>query len=239
MPANTHLRWVEVKDFSPGLWENADWLMPSSAAQTLTDAYPQPGGGLRAFYRPSALSVSGVVDITKERVIGLFARGNLGLRSGGVGSSVDRYMMTYMFDNAAGAGSKARPKLYRMDGSNAESTWTQIFVTSGVTQFNFATSDNNAPRQCSFRFFRLSAGSPNDQHVIFSVRYTGAATGGPGLYRLNYNDLSSAQRAVEIVSSVSGGDEPERRACDVPSAHPRGRTVALNNERIIFRAPAP
>lgn len=204
MPDTRNLRWVEISTFSPGLWENADWLMPAGAAQTLLDAYPQPGGGLRAFYRPSALSVSGIADITKERVIGLFARGGLSLRSG-VGSAVDRYMMTYSFDAGAGAGSKARPKLYRMDGTNSETTWTQIFVTSGATQFNLATNDNNAPRQTSFKFFRLSSGSPNDQHVIFVVRYTGAATGGPGLYRLNYNDLSAAQKAVEIVSSVTGG----------------------------------
>src|SRR5690606_27209185 len=104
---------------------------------------PQEGGGLRAFMKGSALSVSGIADITKERVIGLHARGGIPVRSGNPTDLTDRYLLTYSFDPGASAGSKARPKLYRMDGSNNETTWTQIFATSGTTQFAAATDDNN------------------------------------------------------------------------------------------------
>lgn len=205
MPVNTHLKLIEITDFAPGLWEASDWLMPASGAQEMTDCYPQPGGGLRAFFKGTAVSVSGIADITKERPIGLHARGGVPLRSGAPGDGIDRYLMTYSFDAAALAGQKARPKLYRMDGSNAEATWTQIFVTSGTTQFSFATDDNNAPQKVNFRFFRLSAGSPNDKYVLLSLLYV-APLGQPGagLYRLNYNDLSSALKAIIITTAVSG-----------------------------------
>lgn len=185
MPVNTHLQVLEITDFSPGLWENADWLMPASGAQEMIDCYPQPGGGLRAFFKATSLSVSGVADITKERVIGVYSA------SGSAG--VDRYLMTYVFDSGAGSGTKARPKLYRMNVS--ESTWTQIFVNSGTTQFNFASSDNNSPLRAGFRRFRLSDGTA---YVMLVARYVGTQDGaGAGLYRLNQADSSSAQKAVD------------------------------------------
>jgi hypothetical protein len=205
MPVNDHLTWSEVKDFSPGLWEADDWLMPATAAQTMTDCYPQEGGGLRAFYAPTSLSVSGLVDPTNERVIGLHARGGIAARSGAPADATDRYLMTYRFNAAAGAGTKALPLLYRMDGTNNETTWTEIFINSGILTLQFATNDNNAPRQGSFRFFRQIAGSPNDSYVIAAVRYVGAqgAGRGAGIYRLNYNDLSSVQKAIEITPSFT------------------------------------
>lgn len=54
MPANTHLEWFEVREFG-GLWTNADRsMMPANAAQVMSGCHPQPGGGLRAFYKASA-----------------------------------------------------------------------------------------------------------------------------------------------------------------------------------------
>ena len=53
MPANHHLEWFEIKEFG-GLWTaGASSLMPADRAQVLSGAHPQPGGGLRAFLRPT------------------------------------------------------------------------------------------------------------------------------------------------------------------------------------------
>lgn len=204
MPVDRHLQKTELTDFAPGLWENADWLMPASAAQVMQDCYPQPGGGLRAFFKKTAVSTAGIVAPTLERPIGLFVRGGVAARAGGT-DLADRYLCTFFFNAAAGAGSKARPRLYRMDGTNGETTWTQIFKTSGSTEFAFAANDANSAQQTSFRFFRQSSGSPNDQWVIMCVRYQGGDT---GLYRLNYNDLSTVQKAIQLTSSATGITSP-------------------------------
>lgn len=231
MPVNTHLRVVEITDFSPGLWENAAWLMPANAWQEMTDCYPQPGGGLRAFFKGTDLSVSGIANISKERVIGLHARGGVPLRSGAAGDGVDRYLATYLFDSAAASGSRARPRLYRMDGSNGETTWTQIYDTSGTTEFAFAANDNNAPQKASFRFFRLNSGSPNDKYVLMVLRYVGSDS---GLWRLNYNDLSSAQKAIKLTTTTAGSVDG---AGAIATAQARVLVAASNSERIAWSNP--
>lgn len=203
MPSNRHLTVREISDFSPGLWENADWLMPPSGAQEMSDCYPQVGGGLRAFFKGTDLSASGITNASQERVIGAYARGGVPLRSGAAGTGVDRYLMTYR----ASAGAY-RPRLYRMDGSAGDSTWTQVYVDAGTNEFNAATSDDNTPDKAAFRFFRLAAGSPNDAYVILSMKYRAATTRGPGIYRLNYNDATASQKAVELTTSVAGSARP-------------------------------
>lgn len=73
MPVNSHLQWIEVKDFSKGLWNGQDYLMPADAFQTMQDCYPRHEGGLRAFFKPSTttLTLSGLGDATNERVVAL------------------------------------------------------------------------------------------------------------------------------------------------------------------------
>lgn len=209
MPSDKHLQVVEIATFTPGLWTStSQYLMPGTAAQIMQDCYPQPGGGLRAFFKASSLSVSGINKISAERVIGLHAKGGTPARSGTPSDTTDRYLVTYQNDGSLSVGSRCRPRLYRMDGSNSETTWTEINVTSGSTLFNLATNDNNAPQKSSLLFFRNTAGTPNDKWVMLVMRYVAAVTRGSGLYRLNYNDLSAAQKAIEIVSSVTDATNP-------------------------------
>lgn len=230
MPVHSHLKPIEIKDFSPGLWTNDDWLMPASGAQQIVDCYPQPGGGLRAFYKATAISTAGIVAPTKERALAVHGRGGIPARSGAPVDLTDRYLMTYLFDAAAGAGSKARPRLYRMDGSNGETTWTQV-KKPAAAEFGFATNDNNAPSRPRFRFFRLSAGAPNDQKVLLQLLYVGADS---GLYSLNYNDLSAAQVATLQSTLVTGATNPSG-----PLAIHQARVVifAGNSERMVWSDP--
>lgn len=62
MPVTDHLAWAEIRDFSPGLWTASPHLMPASAAQQMDNCYPDPGGGLRAFWRttPNGLTSTGL-----------------------------------------------------------------------------------------------------------------------------------------------------------------------------------
>lgn len=205
MPVNNHLSAIEITDFAPGLWEASSHLMPPTAAQTMLNCHPQPGGGLRAFYKGTGMTTTGIANPTQERVLGLYARGSLDVRAGvGLGQEVDYYLMTYRY--ASGA---TRPMLYRMDGTNGETSWTRIYRASGTNELTAASSDNNAPQKATFRYFRLLTGAPNDNYVVVSLVYLTAYDGtGRGLYRMNYNDLSSAQKMINLSTSISGDTYP-------------------------------
>lgn len=216
MPAQqSHLRWIEIRDFAPGLWEKADWLMPPTAAQTLTDAYPQQGGGLRAFFKPTALSTTGIVDPTKERVIGLTARL--------VENESDRFLMTAWYDPAAGSGLKSKARLYRMNEAASETTWTQVFKTSGTTEF--ASSDTETVLKGSFRTFTLADGT---RRVVFVLRTTNDS----GLYRLNVADSSATIKAIKIDTSASGNASPD----DALTIH-QARIMVAHDGRLMWSDP--
>lgn len=230
MPVHSHLKPIEIKDFTPGLFTDNDWLMPANGSQRMVDCHAQVGGGIRAFYKATAISTTGIVAPTKERALAVHGRGGVPARSGAPSDLTDRYLLTYLFDAAAGAGSKARPRLYRMDGSNGETTWTQIFKPASA-EFAFATSDNNAPSKARFRYFRLSSGTPNDQKVLLQMLYVGTDA---ALWSLNYNDLSSAQIATVQQTLVANATRP----CGPLAIH-EARVVigAGNSERIVWSDP--
>ncbi len=70
MPVNDHLKWVEIKDFSKGLYDGQDFLIPPDAFAVMEDCYPRVGGGLRAFYKSdtTSLPTTGVDSISAERI---------------------------------------------------------------------------------------------------------------------------------------------------------------------------
>lgn len=197
MPVNQHLTWVEIKDFTPGLYTNSDWLMPANASQQLVDAFPQVGGGLRAFFKGSPYTVSGIGTPSLERVIGLHARGSVNFRVP-IGTGADRYLSTYYFNAAGSAGSKGKVKMYRLDESNGDTVWTELTKVGGGT-LAFSSVDSNSPDKTSFRFFRQLAGSPNDQWIIAVIRYTG---GDGGIYRLNYEDSPNHLVLIKMLNGT-------------------------------------
>lgn len=221
MPTDRHLKLNEIIDFSGGLWEVNDWLMPANAFQEMTDCYPQSGGGIRAFFKSTAISASGIAEASIETPIGLFARGGIPLRSSGLGNGVDRYLMT--FKKATGA---YRPRLYRMDGSNNETTWTQIYHTSGTTEFNTETGDNNGQQKCTFRYFKTSAGV---EYVLFTLAYNSTTPGGFGLWRVDYATVSSALKAIEISPPITGATRPNG-----PIAVHQARVFVEGGENILI-----
>jgi len=67
MPANDHLTWDEIRDFSGGIYTSADFLMPASGFQVMQDCYPRGKTGLRAFFKPTTLPTTGIGSTTLER----------------------------------------------------------------------------------------------------------------------------------------------------------------------------
>ena len=115
MPANDHLQWVEIKDFSGGLWTRDSFLVPPNAAQEMHDCHPVPGGGLRAFYRQQPFSSTSAptnvgLDPANEIYLGVFCN-----PSSGINSTNDHYIMAWNTTTRV-------PKLYH----SAYGDWTNI-----------------------------------------------------------------------------------------------------------------
>lgn len=198
MPVNNNLEWTTIQDFAPGVYTVGEWLIPANAAQQMDNCYPQPGGGLRAWFKQDSITTTGITDISRERVLGIYTRGGIPLRSGAAQAGPDRYLLTYYYNSGATPGQKAQPRLYRMDTTNGDTTWSQILQT-GPTGFAYATGDNNSPEIGSFTFFRTLTGAPNDQYVIMTLRYNGSdAT----IWKLNYNPAGSAQVAEKVATDI-------------------------------------
>lgn len=78
MPVNRHLRWAEIRDFTPGLWTVDDWQMPAGAAQQMEDVIPDFGGGLRASMKGVAVTTTGLPTGSGISVAGLYLVGGQG-----------------------------------------------------------------------------------------------------------------------------------------------------------------
>lgn len=156
VPANRHLTWAEIRDFSPGLWEASDWLVPPGGAQTLTDAYPQSGGGLRAWFKPTTLASAGIG--ASERIIGFFAYGapHRTLPT----DAVDYYCVTYHSSTFV-------PRIYRWDQTDAAETQWRLMAT-------LTAGANNSPQQVRFHAYVLTAGTIR---IHASIGYSGSNTG--------------------------------------------------------------
>lgn len=178
-PANGHLNWVEVRDFTPGLWEVGDWLVPAGGAQELTDAYPQPGGGLRAFFKPSVLAATGIG--TNERIIGLYGYGapHRSLATEGV----DYYCVTY-------SSTDFRPRIYRWDQTDAAETQWRLMATLAA-----ATGSNNAPKSAHLTAYVLTAGTVR---IVASIGYIGTDT---GIWAATQTTAGAAQTWAKIAGT--------------------------------------
>lgn len=118
MPTDGQLSWAEIRDFSAGLWTVNDQLIPPNGAQVMTDCFPSPAGGLRAWFKATSFTTSGISNTTLERPRFLFAHENYD----GAGHN-DNYLLTYNT-------SDTRCRLYRMDEASS-AVWTQIQLHAG------------------------------------------------------------------------------------------------------------
>lgn len=169
MPVNDHLNWFEITDFAPGLFDRyptvgARVFVPSNGATLMTDCYPQPEGGLRAFIKPSDISTSGIS--ATDRPTGILVRGGVSSRSVPGADSFDAILP--VMDS-----SDFKFRIKRMDGSNGESTWK--------TEHTSAAATNAAHRQSELDIFRTTAGAI---YYVVVGRSITAAVG--GLYTVAY-----------------------------------------------------
>lgn len=191
MPGTEGLTPVLVQDFSPGLYNASDWLVPAKGWQLMQDCYPQVGGGLRAFYKATPFSTSGIVHAADERIIG--AGGFSTLLARDLGSTqFDRYIVTYDVHT----GGAFLPRVYRMDGTNHETTWSVLTNSSGGVPLT--STAGNAPGKASFRIFTQTNG---DLHMLIVIRYGGSNN---GLWRILQTDLSATAAILHDLNAALG-----------------------------------
>lgn len=172
MPIDSHLSWAEIRNFSPGLWTIGKEIMTPNAAQQMTDCYANPGGGLRAWFKPSTITTSGLVNAAQEACAGFFSRDGIPNRAGpGVGS--DFYMLTINFTTGV-------CRLYRMDQTNSATTWSVIKTFAAVTA-------PGLPHWATWAVLNLNSGAV---HVLMSLFQTSTDD---GVWSVNYSDGAVAK----------------------------------------------
>lgn len=125
MPVNKHLNWVELTDFTKGLYDEQastkQLLGPSGALVVCQDYEPRQEGGLRAFFKGASLATTGLTSPTTAQCNGIWAAASLADRPGkSLDLGYDRFV------SYTGADFKAR--LGRMDGTNEETTWKAAYT---------------------------------------------------------------------------------------------------------------
>src|ERR1700693_2547097 len=130
MPATQSLQWVDVNDFTPGLWEESaaynKFATPPNAFRTLDDYQPLKGGGLRAGPIATTISLAGGLG-ANEVPIGVFARGGMVSAFAGRNNGTTDIVLVTM----NGADNKFR--IYRLDGTVAAPAWSLRFTSAANT----------------------------------------------------------------------------------------------------------
>lgn len=125
----------------------------------MDDCYPQPETGLRAFFKSTSVTTSGLVHASDEYCTGIFVVSGYQRRSGTGGQGANGtgtvwYMTTW--DD-----SRNVALFYRMDGTGGQTTWEHLHTTA-------STADNAGSRyQTSFAHFVQEDGT---DYVIVALR---------------------------------------------------------------------
>lgn len=112
-----HYEWMELKDFSAGMWTANDWQIPPTGAALLEDCYPLPGGGIRAFGKFGELTNSGIGN--DEEILAFWVEDHV--------AGPDYICITT---------TGAAQKLYRMNVAAGATTWTTVKTFSLTANFS-------------------------------------------------------------------------------------------------------
>lgn len=192
MPATQSLQWVDIDDFTPGLWEETaaynKFATPVNAFRILDDYMPLKGGGLRPSPLASTISLSGVG--ASEEIFGVFARGGIARTGAGTNALISTDIVLVTFKD-----SDSKFRIYRLDGTVITPAWSLRF-TSAACSDNFHT-----PVQ--FAYFQDTSGV---MWYLMSIEVNGAVR---GLYSMRL-DLTVASNTGNdgLVAKISGDYGP-------------------------------
>lgn len=164
MPVDNHLKWSEIRDFSAGLWTVNSQMMPAGGAQTMSDCFPAPSGGLKAWFKATTFTTTGIGSVTLESPRMLFAHENVD----GAGNN-DYYLLTYK-------ASDTKLRLYELNEQKGDVAWTQIklFAAGNDPGFINATAYVDSLANL-YMMFGIGAGGGADSGV-WGATYTPGST---------------------------------------------------------------
>ena len=164
---------------------------PPLAFVTLQDYVPQKGGGLRPFFQGIAVGNSGIG--TDEQCMGIYARNGAATRPGKTGGGSDSFDALCVTISE----SDFKVRIYRMDQSNDETTWTAIKTTAAVV-----TSSVGHQPTC-FAFFQRKDGTVV---YLLSIFVTDAAVS--GLYSVGYAAGTHGSSPDNVVTRLQAYNGP-------------------------------
>lgn len=174
MPTDRHLEVIEISDFAPGLWTaGGTLLMPSQGWQTMENARPEPGGGLRACARPVAWDLTGLsADVLANTLV-------LGILEI---ATNERYLWLRYEKSAS---STYAVQMYWWNGT----TWAQVGANIA---YDAADAD---PQQIMADTFLDTSGT---DYVLFQVNHSADNSTTEGLYRAARNQSTTRTRIYSV-----------------------------------------
>lgn len=222
MPPGKHLSWFEIKDFTPGLWEEGGGThqkvaAPPNSFKELVNYRPMKGGGLRAFVKGKTTQGDNTTAIangigTDETIMGVMVHGGVVTRPGKNGGSIlsgngvdSQLLLATTIDRTS---HKAR--IRRLDLSDDSTAWGQLFI-------NATGASGNNHQTPGFAIFHTTAGDVWDLVTIigglstdfglYTVGYQGGA-GGSGIDG-DVAKLTSHHGPLAVLQArilIAGGD---------------------------------
>lgn len=164
MPVDTHLQWQEIRDFRGGLWTVNSQLIPPNGAQTMTDCFPAPSGGLKAWFKKTTFTTTGIGSVSGESPRMIFAHENVD----GAGNN-DYYLLTYK-------ASDTKLRLYELNEQKGDVAWTQIkLFAAGLDPGVVNATAYNDSLGNLYMFFGIGAGGGADSGV-WGATYAAGST---------------------------------------------------------------
>ena len=193
MPSTEGLKAVVISDFTPGLYNATDWLVPAKGWQRMENCYPQIGGGLRAFYNADAFGpgIPSTGENANTRPLGMFSSG--GLYTDVVGADI--YLVLYYW--ATGAGT---PWVYRWNGTLASPSWEFLYRESSPHVLA-SDSDNNPSKASIVVFYTQPEPHTFTRTVVLMIRYDGADS---TIWAVNFADAVGVLDQVDPPAKTSG-----------------------------------
>lgn len=238
MPSTEGLKPIVISDFSPGLYNSSDWLVPAKGWQQMENCCPQIGGGLRAFYNVTEYSTgfTGISDPTHTRVLGIHASGGLldtgAESSGAIGA--DRYLVLYNWASSTGT-----PWVYRYNGTvNDFTQW--VFMYKGSSPNVLTSVNDNNPSKASLLVYVTQASEgledTYNRLMVIMVRYNGPDA---DTYAVLFTDDDGVLDSITPPTTSSGDPNPPfSTQAGSMCVHQQRLVFGSGNGVIIFTDPA-
>lgn len=175
MPTDRHLEVIEITDFAPGYWSTGGALLiPAQGWQEMKDCRPEPGGGVRAAFKPTLWDVTTVhagtnLNRSTSVVLNLLQCSNS-----------ERYLWLYNQ-------SDGKINVYSWNGTD----WTLVVAHTGSTGFT-------KPIVLVDTFLVTASGV---DYVVYTINQNGDNSTQEGLWSINRTSKANVHESTAVGAS--------------------------------------